>query len=436
MIRRPPRSTHCISSAASDVYKRQIYCLQNNNHSKCYKHSNLFNCISNNKVFNLMEIQRILFKRIIAMKFGLKKWVDYSSKYGLGYLLSNGQSGAFFNDSTKILLDSHTQKLQYVERKGQDKEEVVSIHSLSDYPKELQKKVTLIQHFKNYLENDKKDGSATSTVQCSLALQGGSNGIAFDQSNNIYVKKWYRTKYAIMFRLNNKVVQVIFQDQTEIILSSELKIVTYVNKKHERLTYPLANALESTNQEMSKRLKYTKDILTHMLGGGQSQPDNKQLKHSENTGSKPADQQQLLNQKSLSSINKYPSSDLKSQYVSASNNPNPSTINNNNNNILCGSIQKTESDILSQQLQQAPIQNQSQQLKQNNRLQKLNNGQYSMTSQCFNQSKKDMVLQSGTSIENMQLLKSQSQACRLSLLNQVPTVNMNNYLIQNKKTEF
>jgi len=28
MIRRPPRSTHCISSAASDVYKRQILILQ------------------------------------------------------------------------------------------------------------------------------------------------------------------------------------------------------------------------------------------------------------------------------------------------------------------------------------------------------------------------------------------------------------------------
>ena len=25
MIRRPPRSTHCISSAASDVYKRQLH---------------------------------------------------------------------------------------------------------------------------------------------------------------------------------------------------------------------------------------------------------------------------------------------------------------------------------------------------------------------------------------------------------------------------
>eukprot|EP00826_Nyctotherus_ovalis_P039343 TRINITY_DN3780_c0_g1_i6.p1 TRINITY_DN3780_c0_g1~~TRINITY_DN3780_c0_g1_i6.p1 ORF type:complete len:116 (-),score=13.50 TRINITY_DN3780_c0_g1_i6:22-345(-) len=27
MIRRPPRSTHCISSAASDVYKRQLFVL-------------------------------------------------------------------------------------------------------------------------------------------------------------------------------------------------------------------------------------------------------------------------------------------------------------------------------------------------------------------------------------------------------------------------
>eukprot|EP00825_Cyclidium_porcatum_P004222 TRINITY_DN11964_c0_g1_i1.p2 TRINITY_DN11964_c0_g1~~TRINITY_DN11964_c0_g1_i1.p2 ORF type:complete len:108 (-),score=27.23 TRINITY_DN11964_c0_g1_i1:6-329(-) len=28
MIRRPPRSTHCISSAASDVYKRQVVSTQ------------------------------------------------------------------------------------------------------------------------------------------------------------------------------------------------------------------------------------------------------------------------------------------------------------------------------------------------------------------------------------------------------------------------
>jgi polo-like kinase 1 len=48
-------------------------------------------------------------------------------------------------------------------------------------------------------------------------------------------------------------------------LSSETKVVTYVNKKGERSTYPLSSAMESANTEMVKRLKYTKDILTHML---------------------------------------------------------------------------------------------------------------------------------------------------------------------------
>eukprot|EP00825_Cyclidium_porcatum_P007633 TRINITY_DN1382_c0_g1_i2.p4 TRINITY_DN1382_c0_g1~~TRINITY_DN1382_c0_g1_i2.p4 ORF type:complete len:106 (-),score=29.36 TRINITY_DN1382_c0_g1_i2:20-337(-) len=36
MIRRPPRSTHCISSAASDVYKRQLYNLPGHTFSRSY----------------------------------------------------------------------------------------------------------------------------------------------------------------------------------------------------------------------------------------------------------------------------------------------------------------------------------------------------------------------------------------------------------------
>jgi len=42
-------------------------------------------------------------------------------------------------------------------------------------------------------------------------------------------------------------------------------MVTYVNKKGERSNFNLQDALESTNTEMTKRLRYTKDILTHML---------------------------------------------------------------------------------------------------------------------------------------------------------------------------
>ena len=49
----------------------------------------------------------------------IKKWVDYSSKYGLGYLLSNKYSGVFFNDSSKIILNPETNIFYYIERKLQ-----------------------------------------------------------------------------------------------------------------------------------------------------------------------------------------------------------------------------------------------------------------------------------------------------------------------------
>ena len=135
---------------------------------------------------------------------------------------------------------------------------IVSTHTLSEYPKELQKKVTLLQHFRSYLEGDGKSDAE-------------ANADDGQKAATVYVKKWMKTKHAIMFRLSNKIVQVNFTDKTEIILSSENKLVTYVNKKAERSQYPLASALESSNTEMAKRLKYTKEILTHMLNNNNTQ---------------------------------------------------------------------------------------------------------------------------------------------------------------------
>ncbi len=87
----------------------------------------------------------------------VKKWVDYSSKYGLGYLLSNQATGVFFNDSTKIIIDPNGHTFYYYERKAvstTEKQDVMTTHTLTDYPKDLSKKVTLLQHFRSYLETN------------------------------------------------------------------------------------------------------------------------------------------------------------------------------------------------------------------------------------------------------------------------------------------
>ena len=67
----------------------------------------------------------------------VKKWVDYASKYGLGYCLSNEAIGVFFNDSTKICLDPNGFHFDYMERRSADRQDVGKEYNLSEYPKDL-----------------------------------------------------------------------------------------------------------------------------------------------------------------------------------------------------------------------------------------------------------------------------------------------------------
>ena len=76
-------------------------------------------------------------------------------------------------------------------------------------------------------------------------------------------------------------------------LSSETKVVTYVNKKGERSTYPLNSAMESANLEMVKRLKYTKDILTHMLNANAANLNNKVADQQNPIGNDPIGSSQM-----------------------------------------------------------------------------------------------------------------------------------------------
>jgi polo-like kinase 1 len=72
-----------------------------------------------------------------SIEIWVKKWVDYASKYGLGYRLSNEATGVFFNDSTKILLDPDGYHFDYVERRTADRQDFGYQYSLAEYPKEL-----------------------------------------------------------------------------------------------------------------------------------------------------------------------------------------------------------------------------------------------------------------------------------------------------------
>ena len=53
------------------------------------------------------------------------QFVDFSSKYGMGYKMSNGTYGVLFNDSTKIVLDPNCFHFNYISRSANNQEDEV-----------------------------------------------------------------------------------------------------------------------------------------------------------------------------------------------------------------------------------------------------------------------------------------------------------------------
>jgi len=213
--------------------------------------------------------------RPVSSSCGPKKWVtryvDYTSKYGLGFLLNDGSSGVYFNDSTKTALEPEGERFQYFERRkvedhdgfGRRSENTVDSHTLSSHPEALQKKVTLLKHFRNYLlEQQGEDGAKTA------ASPSASDGESSVPMNLVYVKKWVRTKHAILFRLSNQTVQVVFYDQSEILLTPDERYITYVDKNRNRSTYSFTDDLVGSSAELEKRCKYAKDIMSSLISGG------------------------------------------------------------------------------------------------------------------------------------------------------------------------
>jgi len=171
------------------------------------------------------------------------KWYDYSSKYGLGYVLSNGTVGVCFNDGCKLIAPPGDD-FEFIVRNSSDKKEVQTRYSFKDYPQDIHKKVQVYNHFKQHFES--------------------AINITTPFKSLIYIKKWLQTKNAMLFRMNNGVLQVSFKDKSILIMNSEAKKLTFVDVKGNTHYCELEGASSHENVDIAKRGKYTEDVLKQL----------------------------------------------------------------------------------------------------------------------------------------------------------------------------
>jgi len=215
------------------------------------------------------------------------KWVDYSSKYGIGYLLNNKCIGVYFNDCTKLIYNPKTEKISFIERKVTTEKDMLYTFGLKEAPKELQKKIIIFQQFKKYFDEDKekkekeKESKSSPNKAKKKKSSEDKNPKPKEEEKEkkeetkgeiVFLRKWMKTSHAIIFRLSNKTIQVTFKDQTEIILFND--IVCYKDKNKNVRIYKIDEAFNSCNFEMNKRIKYVQNIFTKIINVNSQKNNN------------------------------------------------------------------------------------------------------------------------------------------------------------------
>ncbi|CAH0475014.1 unnamed protein product [Peronospora belbahrii] len=211
----------------------------------------------------------------------ISQWVDYTSKYGIGYMLSNGESGVYFNDSTKLILSADGKVFEYIGRQSNYAAgpETRVRYSTESFDPVLSKKVTLLGHFKGYLvdaraENDEVDILESQLAQSfvlsreddtDISVLGSSNGNKAAQSM-VFVKKWVKTRHAVLFQLSNGTIQLNFFDKSKLMLSANARVATYLNRDGNLAVFSSSKViLASEPPDLGKRLRYAKDMLQQMV---------------------------------------------------------------------------------------------------------------------------------------------------------------------------
>ena len=177
---------------------------------------------------------------------------DEFSSYRLCYLLNNKFIGIHFYSNEKIILNTEDDNFIFITRDKENKVQIFT-YTLDNYPKEILDKIELLKSYKILCQNN------------NLINKKEKHEKKENIDSLVYVKKWMRHKFGMVFLLSNQCVQMIFIDKTQILLLIKTKIFTYIDKTGKKGNYHFSWANNNPNYEMVKRVMLFKEILKEIL---------------------------------------------------------------------------------------------------------------------------------------------------------------------------
>ena len=200
----------------------------------------------------------------------ISKYFNYSSKFGFVYFINNTHIGICFNDFSNILKSvplNQNEKSEYLyyEKDGQlytplDDIELDNYLKNESTSREIIKKFEI---FKRIVEKHQKDFDEIKESK-NVFIPVHFNNI---EGNNkvFFIKKFLISKNCVLFRLSNKLIQIFFNDDTEVSFSTETTKFLYINKEGKEINRDIQDAMNGTDKDLTNKIKISKNMLIYFV---------------------------------------------------------------------------------------------------------------------------------------------------------------------------
>ena len=192
------------------------------------------------KYEDINDINDIKKNNIKDIEIYVKTYLNYNERFGVGYILNNGDIGVYYRDKTILLLNKDKEKYLYI-----DKEEQKKIYNKDTIPEFLNNKIKILNGFINYFKKHKKEGD-----------NNLNENHKKENDVDIYVKCVIIDKKLIILKLSNDVEHNFFADKIEIIMSKNENKLTYIEKNRTKTNLNLNESFNNYCRDLHRRIKY------------------------------------------------------------------------------------------------------------------------------------------------------------------------------------
>ena len=203
----------------------------------------------------------------------VSKFFDYSHKFGYVYFINNSHFGICFNDFTNLVktyppsyggTTQSKNEYLYYETDGS-----ISLalpeSELDEYLKDENTGRDMIKKFEIFMRINKKY-----KTQFDELLQKKDEFISFNfgnkgEINPIFIKRFLASRNGVLFRLNNKVIQIFFNDDTEINFNTECSNFLYINKDKSEINKDIQDVVNIKDEDLTNKINISKNMLIYYV---------------------------------------------------------------------------------------------------------------------------------------------------------------------------